>query len=229
MNVQLYTTQHQTIVRSVERNCSSEEQRKIRGRIHSFRDLAHGWHYGEGRGATEIAVEVALTIQRHFLEHGIREIEVFPDLDGGILVSGYHEQHTVDVFCTPDGHTDLLHEVDDKAVYERNTVPMDEIVAYLGGLLWETKKLSDSFILKTLATKSSDLRVQHSKTHLLAAYPSLTPSVLRNAAERNVSIYDDSTPRQQEIPPSFGDYRLPISQNRLASNTNFQLLATTAT
>ena len=229
MNVQLYTTPHQTIVRSGEPNCSSEEQRTIRDRIHSFRDLAHGWHYGEGRGATEIAVEAALTIQHHFLEHGISEIEVFPDLDGGILVSGYHEQHTVDVFCTPDGHTDLLHEVDDKAVYERNDVPMDKIVAYLGGLLWGTKKSFDSFITKNLAIKSSDLRVLHSRTRPPEAYQLLTPSVPGHAVELNASIYEGFIPRQQEIPPSFGDYRLQISQKRLASNTNFQLLVTTAT
>ena len=229
MNVPIYTTPHQTIVRSVEPNCSSAGQRKIRDRIHSFRDLAHGWHYGEGRGATEIAVEAALTIQHHFLEHGISEIEVFPDLDGGILVSGYHEQHTVDVFCTPDGHTDLLHEVDDKAVYERNDVPMDEIVDYLGGLLWRTKKSFDSFITENLAIKSNDLRALHLRTRPPEAYQSLTLSVLRNAAERNVSIYDDSTLRYQEILSSFGDCIPPISQKKLASNTNFQLLVTTVT
>ena len=136
---------------------------------------------------------------------------------------------TTYVFCTPDGYTDLLHEVGDKAVYERNAVPMDEIVAYLGGLLWGTKFLFDSFILQTLARKSSDLRASPSKTHLLAAYPSLTPSVLRNATERNVSIYDDSTPRYQEILSSFGDCRHLSFQKRRASNPSHRVLVTTVT
>lgn len=229
MNLPTFNTLHHILVRTVESNYSPEEHTKIRDQIRSFSDLADGWHYGEGRGATELAMEAALTIHSHFIEHGIIEIEVFPDLDGGILISGYHENQTLEVFCNQGGHTDILHEIRDKVLHERNDVPMDEIVEYLGGLPWRSKKLFDSFILGTIVGKSDDLKVLLSRIHQMEVSRSLTPNVQEKAAEPNANIFEDFIPRQQEIPPYFGDCRHPISQKRLALNTNVQLLATTAT
>ena len=43
-------------------------------RINSFKSLPHGWHYGEGRGADQLAVESALHAYRAFREFGITRI-----------------------------------------------------------------------------------------------------------------------------------------------------------
>ena len=223
------TTPYQTIIRTVVPNYSVEEQDKIRDRIRSFRDLSPGWHYGEGRGATEAAVDTALTVHHYFLENGIRKIEVFPDVDGGILVSGYPGQHTVEVFCTPEGHTNLLHEVDDKEVIERDNLPMDELVAYLGGLLWRTEKSFDSFIQSILVKQSGGLRALPLKILQRAGYLSLTPSVPENVAERSASIYESFILNKQEALLSFGECERLNSLKALAMNTSVHLQETTAT
>lgn len=229
MSVMTYKSQHQNIVQGIELNYNTEENPKIRDQIRSFRDLAHGWHYGEGRGATELAIETALTIHSHFIEHGITEIEVFPDVNGGILVSGYHEKHTLEVFCNQGGHADILHEINDKVLHERNDVPMDEIVEYLGGLPWRSKKLFDSFILGTTVGTSGDLQVLPSKIHQMVVCRSLTPNVQKKAAKPNVNTYGVFiTPILQGILLSFGESTLPSYQKRLYSNTNCQLLETNA-
>lgn len=223
------TTPYQTIIRTVVPNYSVEDQDKIRDRIRSFRDLSPGWHYGEGRGATEAAVDTALTVHHHFLENGIRKIEVFPDVDGGILVSGYPGQHTVEVFCTPEGHTNLLHEVDDKEVTERDNLPMDELVAYLGGLLWRTEKSFDSFIQSILVKQSEGLRALPLKILQRAGCLSLTPSVPENVAERSASIYESFILNEQEALLSFGECERLNSLKALAMNASVHLQETTAT
>ena len=227
--IRTHTTPYQTIIRIVAPNHSVVEQDKIRDRIRSFRDLPPGWHYGEGRGATETAVDTALAVHHHFLENGVRKIEVFPDVDGGILVSGYPGQHTVDVLCTPEGHTNLLHEVDDEEVAERDNLPMDELVAYLGGLLWRTEKSFDSFIQSILVKQSGGLRALHSKIHQREGCLSLTPSVPENVAERNASIYESFILNRQEALLSFGECEHLNSLKALAMNTNVHLQETTAT
>ena len=229
MRIRTHITSYRTISRSAEPNHGVGEQDKIRDRIRSFRDLSPRWHYGEGRGATEAAVDTALAVHHLFLNHRVKTIEVFPDVDGGILVSGYYEQHTFDVFCTPDGQMNLLHEVDDEEVTERDNLPMHELIDYLGGPLWGTKKLSDCSIPDIIALKGESLRELHSKTHQRAVCLFLTPSVLKSVAEQNASIYESFILNKQEALLSSGDCERLNSLKILAKNIRLRLQETTAT
>ena len=112
----------------------------IVNRIHSFLQLQEGWHYGEGRNATQEAIDLALDINSLLLEYGADEIEVFPDTDGGILVSGYHEDHMIEILCSPQGSIAMLHEIDGEIIRECNDIYPDEISAYLGRVAWKPKK-----------------------------------------------------------------------------------------
>ncbi|MYC28162.1 MAG: hypothetical protein F4X63_09260 [Nitrospira sp. SB0662_bin_26] len=219
------------MVQGIELNYNAEENPKIRAQIRSFRDLDHGWHYGEGRGATELAIEAALTIHSYFIKYGIREIEVFPDLDGGILVSGYHEKHTLEVFCNQDGHTDIIHETNDEVVHKKKDVMIDEIVEYLGGLSWRLKKLFDSFIANTIVRKSSDLRAWHSRIpQEIEEYQLSTRNVQKRVAGLNVNTYAVSISQNpQETLLSFGESLPPIYPKKPYLNTNRRILATSAT
>ena len=203
-----------------ELNCGTEENLKIRHQILSFRNLAQGWHYGEGREATDFAVVEALAVYNYFLEYGVKTIEAFPDIDGGVLVSGYYEQHTLDVLCTHDGYINLLHEVDDEEFTEKEKISLDEFAAYLGGLLWETENLFGSFIPNILATQRNDLKVLLSKIHQMEVVSlSSTLLVLKNEVERNANIYEDFMLRRQTSRLSFGECDLLNSQREAAKNT----------
>ena len=227
--IQTPMTPYQAMIRIVAQNHSVEEKDKIRDRIRSLRALSPGWHYGEGRGATEAAIDTALEIHHLFLENRVRKIELFPDVDGGILVSGYYEEHTFDVFCTPDGKINLLHEVNDEDVTERDNLPMDELVNYLGGLLWRTWKLYDPFIQGISVTQSEGLRALHSKIHQMVEYLSLAPYVPKKVAEQNASIYKLFILSKQGTLSSFGECEHLNSLKTHTMNTSVHLPVTTAT
>ena len=116
-------------------------EEKIRDTICSFANLPDGWHYGTGTGAVHAAVDAALNVNSLLVDCGARNIEVFPDIDGGILVSGYRDRHTLEILCRPDGGMDLVYEVDDDLVNERSSISIDEIEEFLGGSEWFPTKL----------------------------------------------------------------------------------------
>ena len=116
--------------------------------ILSLKFLPDGWHYGEGRGAERTTVDAALRAYRAFQQRGITRIEVFPDVDGGILLSGYYEDETIEILCGPKGNVHVLYERDDEIAYDEDYASVDEATAYLRELPWNLIGISsDYFIL----------------------------------------------------------------------------------
>ena len=134
----------------------------IVGKIDSLRHLPDGWHYGEGRGATQHAIDVALAAYKVFCRKGIGRIEVFPDVDGGILLSGYHEDETVEVLCGPEGSVNLLHEIHDEVVHDEDHESVGEVDEYVRELPWNSMTSSDLFTRSISVSRKADLTVWRS-------------------------------------------------------------------
>ena len=179
----------------------------VSSRIHSFGRLPEGWHYGEGHGATQAAICIALCIGELFAKYNAGEIEVFPDIDGGILVSGYRDNETIEVFCSPRGYMDILHEKDDNAVYDREELSVDDVDAYLRGVAWKPKKSYDCFIPDTTVDMKGASRVWRSRTPPEAEVYRLSKvDAPGNAAERNVGTYlVSTTPKSRDFLLSSGE------------------------
>ncbi len=191
----VYESPSGTVVSGTEANDRATCQ------ILSFARLRNGWHYGEGRGATGIAVDLALAVNSLLSGRNAHEIEVFPDVGGGILVSGYRENETLEILCGPGGRMDVLHEIDGDIAHERRDVSLDEIDEYARGLAWTSKKSYDYFIPGTSVKERDVSRVWRSGTLQVAAvYRSSQHSVLENVAEPNAHTYIVfTTPRFPEI------------------------------
>ena len=184
----------------------------IADQISSFRHLPGGWHYGEGRGATEQAIEAALQTYALLKHHDARAIEAFPDINGGILVSGYYENEILEVFCGDDGQLDMMHEDDRVVVHEQKNVPLRKIISYFGGLPWASTKLSDFSIPSISAGKNSDSLVWHFEIHpTMAGFPLSIQSVLDNTVDRNASTWPASI--RQESPATLQSFGGSTHQN----------------
>ena len=169
---------------------------KIRKRILSFTQLPEGWHYGEGRSADECAIELALKVSSLFAHYGADEIEAFPDIEGGVLISGYRDRHVVEVFCDANDRLNLLHEMNDNILCEMENVSLEEVREFIQCLNWNRRKSSDFSILITIAEKNKNLRVLPLKTHRETGESLWSiPDAQRNTPEQNVCIYADTTIR----------------------------------
>lgn len=189
---------------------SGEHDNATSALIRSFERLPSGWHYGEGRGATKLATKSALAIHRA-LANRADEVEAFPDISGGILLSGYCGDETLEAFCHRDGAVKVLHEIDGEVVYEQDDVSVSEVTKYVERLLWKLMKWqsvrsSGYFIQDTSAEQRGDLQVWRSRIpQRTAVSRSSIPTVLRRIAERNANTYLPSiTPKSRETQQYFG-------------------------
>lgn len=113
--------------------------------IDSFVELSEGWHYGEGRGATEAAAKAARKVDAILLETEVRAIEVYPSIDGGIAVYGFYENQHIEIACHPGGHRmELCHEIDDRPIHEEDDIALDDVMAYVEGLSWGSRSYAYS-------------------------------------------------------------------------------------
>ena len=196
---------NQTIYFWGSANAQPDKMTHLSHQIQSCCELPTGWRFGEGRSATEEAAQNARMVLKYFHAAGTKDIEVFPEVEGGILVSGYHEQDMVDVLCRHNGSMSLVHEVADEEVTENPTLSMDDFVDYLGGLAWVTENLSESFIRESLAVQSGSSRVLPSRILQTGASPSSMWSVPETIVEQNASIYGIIILGLEEIHQSFGE------------------------
>ncbi len=190
--------------------------------IRSFASLPEGWHYGSGRCATERAVEQAIAVSDLLLECHANSIEAFPAIDGGVLVSGYHGEETLDILCGPTGVMDLEHEVDDEIVEELHGMSLDAVKSYIGKLAWPPKK---SFVLSTSGTtvgKEDVSRVSYSAyRRKMGEYRSSIQNAPSAKAKRNVSTFGRTTVLSLTIRQSSGGSTPP--DYRLAANSDTPL------
>ena len=175
---------------------NSERSSRIANRALSFARLPDGWHYGEGRGATEAAVASALKSLSVLDGHGVdeRDIEVFPDIEGGILVSGYPARGSLEIFCRPDGRIDITRETEGETEYELDDVSWDRLKDCVK-VQWQKSGKSYGFSIPgTSAEKNSDSRAWHSKTpQMTVGFPLSIQSVREIKAGRNARIYSTIT------------------------------------
>ncbi|MCY4227843.1 MAG: hypothetical protein OXF20_09175 [Gammaproteobacteria bacterium] len=166
----------------------------VRREIHALRDLPDGWHFGEGIGAHETVVQVALDVHDSMIANGIENIEVFPAIDGGILISGHFGNEVLDVSCRPDGTMEIDHEVDNVLKEEKQGLNWNHVKTYLEKLNWNKKRLYEYFIPGISAGKGRDLQVRlFSPPAGTPGFQFSIPNVLEKPVETSVAILQDST------------------------------------
>lgn len=184
-----------------------ETPRSARRVIESFLELPEGWHFGEGRNATDAAFMTALEIDRLFQKSKARIIEAFPDTDGGVSVCGRFQNEDLEVFCSPDGlRLSLCHEKDDDPIYEVENAKFEDVREYITEWSWAWKS-SDYCIRNFIVSKESDSRAGHLRTPPMGQEPQFfAHSALVKRVGRNAGTFDCITTRtRQETPLSFGD------------------------
>ena len=196
-------------------------------RINSFKSLPHGWHYGEGRGADQLAVESALHAYRAFRKFGITRIEAFPSVAGEVLIAGYFEEETVEFLCGLDGGVNVLHEQEDEIVYDENYPSVEDATEFLRTLPWNLiGKSSDYSILTTTVGRKEDTPVWLSMPlQKMTAFHQWMENAPENTVVVNVNTSGGITIRESlENHRYFGDFGHETFQTKLISPTRHQAL-----
>ena len=180
-------------------------EQTVAKKIEGFATLPAGWHFGDGIGAVAAAVQSAHAVKSLLADYGARNIEVFPCIDGGILVHGYGRCDTLEIQCDPDGEIHLLHERDGDLVEDQESISIGSIDKYLGDLAWLP---ISSFEFSTQSTTALSWAATpappSSRLHHVLGFPFSTHSVGSIVAVPSAVIFKISMEGMVEVPLSFG-------------------------
>ena len=224
--VQHWTTHRDANIR-VNVQVDSRSAKSVMG---SFRRLPDGWHYGEGKGATNGAYLAALQVNALFCSTNVRVIEAFPELDGGIMVCGRYKEEDLEVFCSSDGvQLSVCHERDDKPIYQQDDLTVADVRRYIARLPWALKSY-DSCIHSTIVGTSNDFKALHSETQVMAAeFRSFAPAAHARPTARNAVTYSPAIiPSRQEYLQFSGGSILRIYPTLQCWNPHLQFVTQTA-
>lgn len=93
-------------------------------KIWSFLSLPQGWCFGHGSPAAYLIAIYAANIVSLLNSYEILKTDAFPAEDGSILVTGYVDDYTVEVYCETNGSFEFVVEHNDE---ETEHIPCDSI------------------------------------------------------------------------------------------------------
>ena len=183
------------------------------GEVLSFLALPHGWCYGKGGPADLNAVMEALRLLRVLQDLGYDRIEAFPDPAGGVLLSAFYGDDSVEILCLRGGgRYEFVLERNGCEADVRENVDQEHVL----GSLWDLscalpKKSSDCCIQGSTANISIGSKVWHLEIPT-TVYLSSTVHAQSLQAGRFAHTYRIST---QTFPVSrqyTGEYQQAVSQ-----------------
>lgn len=99
-------------------------------RINDFSSLPKGWHFGEGSEISDDAIDVASKVFYGLFSQGISITDAFPGVDGEVRVTGYFNEHYIEITVENDCSITYLYEVNDiEKEYQENISFSDALSA----------------------------------------------------------------------------------------------------
>ena len=143
----------------------------ITRKLFSFMTLPWGWHYGNGRPPLPIAIMMAASAIAELKKMGAEKFEVFPEVDGNILVSAYYSDVCIDVTTTKDARYAFVVEKGNLEVAQsERPLNLFELAAKIGAGRWLPGKSLDWFTLSTTVKHYHGSNLPPSKTSTDPAY-----------------------------------------------------------
>ncbi len=145
-------------------------------------DLPAGWCYGRGVPSTFLARSNADAAAALLFRAGAMDAKVFPDVDGGVMVTAYKGNESFEVLALSEGGFDVVFE-DEQDIYASVIVQRFEgLIPILEARGWQVNPMSVSFHRNTMIVQSDGIIGSRSRTLPgTVAYQSSTSLVRSNA------------------------------------------------
>jgi hypothetical protein len=171
----------------------SMEQNPTLLKLKSFLILDKGWHFGKGVPPTLQVVKNATQMVEQALI-SLFDTDVFPGIDGEIMITVYHKEHYLEFTIEPNGTVIFVHEINDDDITCKEGLTFDQSLLKLNEFseqIWNTSALSTKCIM-TIGNRTS--KAWPSKIHLsVKESPSYQKTVSKNQENMSVNTYQSST------------------------------------
>ena len=142
-------------------------------KIWSFVSLESGWCYGRGISASFYVAILATNVVSLLRCNRMESADAFPSEDGSILVTGYADNYTIEVYCETNGNLKLVIEDDNDELECLDVTTLEdafvEIRRWSG--MWDGSR--GCFTPSTLTKQSVDIEVRHFSLPAVEGEPQL--------------------------------------------------------
>lgn len=132
--------------------------------LNSFADLDEGWSYGEGKPIDSIVINKAKRVYK-IGKYFLKTVNVFPGVDGSILVVFHTQDHSIEVSVNEDLTLNVVIEkgigFDFQVIKEKDNIELKSIENILSNYKQSEWNILGSFITDTIVEKRKDFEVQH--------------------------------------------------------------------
>ena len=136
--------------------------------------LKDGWMRGHGKGISDAVFSAACDITSKIQGYRPKVIEHFPDLNGGLLVSGIFDCYVIDILCRSDGCYDCSFEQDGVSDPDREKLTHEDVLIFLQEKTCHPQNLYSYSTRVSTVRNSADTKAWRSKTPPAAGFPYLS-------------------------------------------------------
>lgn len=150
--------------------------------------LPDGWAYGYGRASDDQARVNAQLAAALLMASGAEHLNVFPDRDGGVMVTGYRAADSFEILALPGASFDVLYESDRESDDERLVANFAALRVFLEEKGWQETSSSASFLRSIMTPEKSVTYVWRSKTLLAEGSPLCLPIARSTPVDQSARI-----------------------------------------
>jgi hypothetical protein len=177
---------------------------RIVTKIHSFRHLDQGWHFGEGIPITDEYIEAALQLHQAIIDQGCRRTDAFPGLAGQVRVTAYFHGHYLEFTIVERDKVDFLYEKNGEEEREESDLTLSQAMSVLSEVweeIWNLFALSEKTTTGT--TTLGDFKVSLSPTPARGEFPSSIKIASSHLDGTSVTISEPFMQNRSPVPPPF--------------------------
>jgi hypothetical protein len=130
-------------------------------RLYSFSSLPNGWHYGRGCAPSPHTIVRALIVIHAMRGLGARKVEVFPAVDGSVVVSAYGQDTCVEITVAASGEFDYAVDLNDNEIAADEKISFASLVNAVKDSQWLKTTSSDSCIPNIIARRTDGFPQRH--------------------------------------------------------------------
>ena len=187
-------------------------------KIWNFRNLADGWHSGEGVQFKERDILDGICLHSEMLSCGFIETDAFPGFNGEIQITLYSGEHYFEFTLEPDGKWTFAHERRDEEIQYKELLTFQEAIRIIRTLHQEVCNTFAFFHAGIGMEDERDFRASLSNLHpQMEEFPVSTSSALLEEAATFVTTSAPITIIYPTNPLYFGNLTAPYFRRVLHS------------
>ena len=182
-----------------------DSQSHVFDKLKEIACLKNGWHYGEGVPPSKKSLKKA-NILIEQITMSMFDVDVFPGIDGEIMVTAYHKEHYWEFTIESDQTVTYVYQRQKIDMSYEEGLSFNDAIEILDAFCDNIWNISESYTPSITTKKDKNLKVSPLKTHRRLAFRSSPKNVLTQQADTPVSIYRNITPTSHPFHQFSGYY-----------------------